>query len=204
MELSTAPGTTLRITKVYQQDLSRVGFEGHIALGFSLSLDGANSEQRNITNLVVSVKFPLKNVLDSPRIVSMYPFKPLINWIKKPERKREDDTIAYPKDFNDGFGIYRTKWNSAGLDTNVAKWSLKGEHLTDPSCFSLVVTVPPGNGDFSIEVRARVSTENNLVSFLGRSVGEATLVLPPNDCWNSDWTDPGSHTSWLTAQDVEP
>ncbi|KAH8921846.1 hypothetical protein BT69DRAFT_1351345 [Atractiella rhizophila] len=199
-----APGVRLQVTKVYEQDLDIIGYTTDFAIGFSLSLDFAGSERLNITKLHFKVEF-LDNAAPSTLMRSTFPRRKRgIGWpLYHPNPV--DATIAYPMGFEDRFGIYRKEWSSLVSFGNKAAWYLTGEHLTAPSCFSLVVE---GNRndrpDINVEARAFSSTGGMLSSFFGgnKLAAGGTWTFSSYPCWSEDWSRPDEKSSWLTTQDV--
>ncbi|KAH8916467.1 hypothetical protein BT69DRAFT_774381 [Atractiella rhizophila] len=150
MRESTGSGVRLEINKVYEQDLAIIGEVGCFAVGFSLSLDFADPQYPDITQLLFKVAFHSEDRLSPTLIYSMFP--PPRS--KSKNLYRADMTIAYPRDFNNKFGEYRKKWRTGpngatlpmpmeGIHTNQASWllELKGEPLT--AGFSFVVSAKP-------------------------------------------------------------
>ncbi|KAH8924730.1 hypothetical protein BT69DRAFT_1360911, partial [Atractiella rhizophila] len=176
-------GVRLEIDMVYKQDLARIHHVGHSAIGFSLSLDFNGSERLNITKLYVKVTLTL---LDNGRgTIGSNP---------------ADATIAYPRDFEERFGKYRTAWRSPGHSyDNEATWSLTGEHLTAPSGFSLVVR---GDVDFAITVEARAFSSTGGVLYFNKLAAERTLSFSSYPCWSKDWSEPDNISSWFATKDV--
>ncbi|KAH8922147.1 hypothetical protein BT69DRAFT_1298152 [Atractiella rhizophila] len=126
--------TVANVAGVYEQDLAIIGEVGCFAVGFSLSLDFADPQYPDITQLLFKVAFHSEDRLSPTLIYSMFP--PPRS--KSKNLYRADMTIAYPRDFNNKFGEYRKKWRTGpngatlpmpmeGIHTNQASWLLELE-----------------------------------------------------------------------------
>ncbi|KAH8919582.1 hypothetical protein BT69DRAFT_1300067 [Atractiella rhizophila] len=208
----------LEIARVYQQDLSvitDVFYRDETALGLSFSLDFGTlppEQQPKFTELSLKVEFNCLDEVKAPLIKSMFPCNLSPNWIKA-RANQKDETIAYPREFQNHFGQHPKDWiaergsgmTGMGIDTNKASWRLQ-----------VVVARDQTWDDWNIKIDVKAKAERGMFSFWGqRNVATAVPFPSPlpiqqedgkevRGMWGVGWTtDCKKMSSWLTTNDVK-